>query len=420
MPDAVTYVGRHASSCGYCGSAGETSCSDGAVAHALAASTYGALIDDGWRRSGRWLYKPALEASCCAQRTIRVRCESFAPSKSQRKVMRRLETFLRTTAEEEKEEDDAGTAAAAKTGERTKTYAVTTARSTFVEEEFALWKKYQAAIHGDDPSELTRSSYERFLVHSPFAAEPAGQDTPSTGYGAFHQQYRIDGVLVAVGVVDILPKCLSSKYFFWDPAYAHLSLGKVSALEEIDFVLRERRDRRLRDFEYYYMGYYIHDCAKMRYKAEYAPSEIRCETTGRWARVDDPDVRARLDADARCARLFDDDVAPLPRVVCPLAQSLVGVFCRGELIAALKYADLDDFFHRFGLHPSPRARERFKAEQREWCARGGAAATNIMNLVDIERGLLRDEEEEEEEEEASEDDDDAFDDDDDDDDVEEE
>ena len=207
------------------------------------------------------------------------------------------------------------TGGAAATSERTKTYAVTTARSTFVEEEFALWKRYQAAIHGDDPSELTRSSYERFLVHSPFDDELAGPTTPSTGYGAFHQQYRIDGVLVAVGVVDILPKCLSSKYFFYEPAYAHLSLGKVSAPSEINFVLRERRERRCPDFEYYYMGYYIHDCVKMRYKAEYAPSEILCATTGRWTRVDDPDVRAAARRRRRRRRVLRRRRGALPRVV---------------------------------------------------------------------------------------------------------
>ena len=221
------------------------------------------------------------------------------------------------------------------------------------------------------------------------------------------------GVLVAVGVVDILPKCLSSKYFFYEPAYAHLSLGKVSALEEINFVLRERRERRCPDFEYYYMGYYIHDCGKMRYKAEYAPSEILCATTGRWTRVDDPDVRARLDADAGAPRLFADDVAPLPRVVCPLDQSLVGVILRGEHIAAIEFAQLDDFFHRFGLRAPPRARASFTDEQAEWCARGGAAGMKIMNFVDIERRLLRDEEEDEEEDEN----DDAFHDDDDEDDA---
>lgn len=29
-------------------------------------------------------------------------------------------------------------------------------------------------------------------------------------YGTYHQLYRVDGKLVAVGVVDILPKCLVS------------------------------------------------------------------------------------------------------------------------------------------------------------------------------------------------------------------
>lgn len=33
-----------------------------------------------------------------------------------------------------------------------------------------------------------------------------GFGIPACGYGSFHQQYRIDGKLVAVGVVDILPR----------------------------------------------------------------------------------------------------------------------------------------------------------------------------------------------------------------------
>lgn len=65
-----------------------------------------------------------------------------------------------------------------------------------------------------------------------------------------------------MGVVDILLKGLSLKYFFWDFEYVKLSLGKVSALKEIEFVADERR-RRLEvmwEFEFYYMGYYIYDC----------------------------------------------------------------------------------------------------------------------------------------------------------------
>lgn len=38
-----------------------------------------------------------------------------------------------------------------------------------------------------------------------------GRDSLLVPYGSYHQLYRIDGILVAVGVVDILPKCLVSQ-----------------------------------------------------------------------------------------------------------------------------------------------------------------------------------------------------------------
>ena len=63
-------------------------------------------------------------------------------------------------------------------------------------------------------------------------------------------------MLVAVGVVDILPSCLSSKYFFWDPDLAHLSLGRLSALKEIQWIAAAHTV--CPSFRYYYMGYYIH------------------------------------------------------------------------------------------------------------------------------------------------------------------
>lgn len=61
---------------------------------------------------------------------------------------------------------------------------------------------------------------------------------------------------MAVGVVDVLPDCLSSKYFFWDPDLAHLSLGKIGALLEIEWVKKARVH--CPSLSYYYMGYYIH------------------------------------------------------------------------------------------------------------------------------------------------------------------
>jgi hypothetical protein len=51
-------------------------------------------------------------------------------------------------------------------------------------------------------------------------------------------RYRLDGRLICVGVVDVLPSCLSSVYLYYDPDFKSLSLGKFSALTEIDWVKR--------------------------------------------------------------------------------------------------------------------------------------------------------------------------------------
>jgi len=150
-------------------------------------------------------------------------------------------------------------------------------RSSFDPEEFALYRQYQTKVHNDSPDHVTESSYRRFLVDTPLVfVPPTGDGTvPHCGFGSFHQQYVIDGRLVAVGVIDILPRCLSSKYLFWDPDFAFLSLGKYSALQEIGWV-RENKVH-CPSLQYYYLGYYIHSCRKMRYKAAYHPSELLCQ-----------------------------------------------------------------------------------------------------------------------------------------------
>jgi hypothetical protein len=40
--------------------------------------------------------------------------------------------------------------------------------------------------------------------------------------------YRLDGKLIAMGVLDILPNCVSSVYFMYDKTWEKHSLGKVS------------------------------------------------------------------------------------------------------------------------------------------------------------------------------------------------
>ncbi|XP_048139882.1 arginyl-tRNA--protein transferase 2 isoform X2 [Rhodamnia argentea] len=155
-------------------------------------------------------------------------------------------------------------------------------RSTFEPEEFELYRRYQLKVHNDNPDHVTESAYRRFLVDTPLVFVPPSGDglVPPCGFGSFHQTYVIDGRLVAVGVVDILPKCLSSKYLFWDPDFAFLSLGKYSALQEISWVKENRVH--CPSLQYYYLGYYIHSCSKMRYKAAYHPSELLCPLRYQW------------------------------------------------------------------------------------------------------------------------------------------
>jgi hypothetical protein len=170
-----------------------------------------------------------------------------------------------------------------------------------------------------------------------------------------------------------------------------LSLGKVSALKEIEFVANERRRRpeATREFEFYYMGYYIHDCQKMKYKAVYAPSELRCSTTNRWVRVGDADIQKKLDA-RKHLRLSDE--AALPRTCCEPSKSMVGLAFRGELVSVTTLGELPGLLEKFGLRQGlSRGVRRFTDEQSEWCERSGLAGTHIMNLVDIERSLLADE-----------------------------
>lgn len=159
---------------------------------------------------------------------------------------------------------------------------------SLAENEFELFKKYQVQHHGDDPSSVSKESFERFLCDTPLVPVPASHckgSSPSTGYGSFHQQYWLGDKLIAVGVIDVLPKCLSSKYFFWDPDMAKYSLGTLASLLEIDWIKKESENAP--HFHYYYLGYYLHNCHRMRYKADFCPSDLLCPRTFKWFPVTD-------------------------------------------------------------------------------------------------------------------------------------
>ena len=163
--------------------------------------------------------------------------------------------------------------------------------TSFVEEEFELYRKYQMRIHDEPVERITRPRYERFLVDSPLVHEEPDATISPLRMGCYHVQYRIDGRLVAVGVVDVLPRSLCSAYFFWDPDFAPLSLGKISALMELEWV--ESASTVCPTLKYYSIGYYVHSCAKIQYKGDYRPTELLCPETCLWVKITD-DIRRRL------------------------------------------------------------------------------------------------------------------------------
>jgi arginine-tRNA-protein transferase len=155
-----------------------------------------------------------------------------------------------------------------------------------------VFQKYQMAIHNDSPDECTEKSFRRFLCSPPFTEE--------VEQGGYHHQYYIDGKLVAVGVLDLLPRCISSVYFYYDPDYAGLSFGTLSALFEIQ--LTQQLNTRHPNIEWYYMGYYIHSCPKMKYKSKFYPSYLLCPKKYTWWPVED--CEKQLDQRRYC--VFDD------------------------------------------------------------------------------------------------------------------
>eukprot|EP00891_Asterochloris_glomerata_P006005 jgi/Astpho2/6005/gw1.00084.170.1_t len=255
-------------------------------AHQMSVEAYEKLLNRGWRRSGKYLYCPVLDMSCCPPYPIRVDVHRFEADK----------TASQSGA--------VGTPAAAPVSAcssllhgsgRPRRLEVRLVRSSpeLVAQEFPLYKCYQVSQHGDLPGKVTPRGFQRFLVDTPLEpveqADCPPEHCPPSGLGSFHQQYWIDGQLVAVGVLDVLPSLSSSVYFFWDPEIAPLSPG--SALQEIEWT--QQAARHCPALHFYVMGFYIHSCPKMTYKARFKPSELLCDQRHCWVPLEA--VRGALD-----------------------------------------------------------------------------------------------------------------------------
>ncbi|KAG0240909.1 Arginyl-tRNA--protein transferase 1 [Actinomortierella wolfii] len=159
--------------------------------------------------------------------------------------------------------------------------------ASFTPEKHEVYVKYQVGVHGDDPSDVQPTNFKNFLVRTPLkATKPDTWTEQDPGYGSFHQCYYLDDKLIAVSVIDILPSCVSAVYFFYDPDYSALSLGKYSAQREIALVQELHQNPEYESLQYYYMGFYIFTCPKMSYKAQYEPSLLLDPETYTWVEIE--------------------------------------------------------------------------------------------------------------------------------------
>ena len=82
---------------------------------------------------------------------------------------------------------------------------------SFSKEKWNVFLSYQMAIHKESESRWSHESFKRFLC-SGLDRKTVKLKGFTQKLGSYHQCYRLDGKLVAVAVLDLLPHGVSSVY----------------------------------------------------------------------------------------------------------------------------------------------------------------------------------------------------------------
>jgi arginine-tRNA-protein transferase len=181
-------------------------------------------VDYGFRRSGEYVYRPHC-VGCNACIPARVPVAQFKPRRVQRRTWKQNADVR-----------------------------VVRRPADYDLEHFALYRRYIAQRHpGGGMDSADPGQYLEFLTSS-------WCDT------AFYE-FRADSRLLAVAVVDHLWQGLSAVYTFFDPEEEARSLGTYAVLWEIE-------EARRRGLAFLYLGYWIKECPKMRYKGTFRPLQV--------------------------------------------------------------------------------------------------------------------------------------------------
>lgn len=76
---------------------------------------------------------------------------------------------------------------------------------------YKVFLDYQMTVHKDPAERWKQGDFKRFLC-SGIDRKTVRQGSNEQKLGSYHQCYRLDGQLIAVGVLDILPNGISSVY----------------------------------------------------------------------------------------------------------------------------------------------------------------------------------------------------------------
>lgn len=183
-----------------------------------------ALTHSGFRRSQSIAYRPACEG-CSACVSVRIRVGAFAPSRNQKRIMRRSEDVARAEVAPEA-----------------------------TREQFALLRTYLDSRHpGGGMSDMGLFDYVAMV-----------EETPVETHIVEYRKH--DGTLVACALTDKLKDGLSMVYSFFHPGEDARSLGTYMILDHV-------RAATEAGMPYVYLGYWVRGSDKMDYKIRFAPLE---------------------------------------------------------------------------------------------------------------------------------------------------